>query len=990
LLITGYASIDIFRIAWYIQKTILPFMGGNTVQKLFILITAIVVSINISVFAQTNEVKLVLIDLTNPVKLDRIELLNFPVINITSEKLYSAATETQLENLSKYKIDYELLSDYVDFQNLYILSEKKNRKINELMLKTSEQIKLADMSLIIADDASINYNDLKIIPVKNITRTFKNIKTRYNSTYSSSKLDSIIIPIINDVNVESVTSYIQGLQDFGTRFLRHPNRKEVALWIKEKFELMGYSDVVLDSFVVSGFMQYNVIATYPAEVPTSKTIVVGGHHDSITQQSLSNTFAPAPGADDNASGTTAVLESARVLKENNFQSKANIKFVTFAAEELGLFGSHFYAQKFLDNNADIKLMINHDMISSSRRPLAESIVDINYYRGSEIYRDIAIQSVNKYSVSRANQGQLNSSGSDSYSFWSRGFDAVYFEEYDFSSFYHSAQDLIQNHDMEFCTEVIKGSVATLISVSLIPSVVSNFEIYDAGDGETIVLNWNPSSESNFDHYKIYLGTSEGNYSNIYETTNNTYEITGLTEGVVYYLGVSVFDTDGYESLILERTKIPYSIPLTPVQFVVDPAWHSVVLNWKANEELDLAGYNIYRSIKDSEEITKLNNELVTENTFTDNTAESGIYYNYFITAEDVDQNESEYSAILVSRAVTLDQGILLVDETADGDGSLFSPTDEQVDDFYKNAISDFNYSTFDLKSVAKISLSDLGTHSAVLWYGDDKTDQDALQFREDIKKYLEFGGKFFYSGYRPSKTFEGVTGLTYEFNEGDFLYDYFKINNVNYSLLARFNGAVSEVQGYPNIFTDQNKTEASNNYHINGIETFEAVEGAVEIYKYNSDYDIGSPQGSLSGKTVGIEYIGEDFSAVVLSFPLYYMNESEAYEFINYVFSEKFGLITNVDADDTEQIPLTFSLKQNFPNPFNPSTNIEFSIPQNQKVTLKVYDILGRLVTTLVDRELNAGNHKVTFNAGDLSSGVYLYSINAGEFNATKKLILLR
>ncbi|KUG25627.1 hypothetical protein ASZ90_004547 [hydrocarbon metagenome] len=972
------------------KKTILPFMGGNTVQKLFTLITAIVVSINISVFAQTNEVKLLAIDLTDPVKLDRIELLNFPVVNITSDKLYTAATESQLENLNKYKIGYELFSDYVNYENLYILSEKKNRKINEAMLETSEHVKLGDISLIITDDTSINYNDLKIIPVKNISRTFKNIKTRYNSTYSNSKLDSVIIPIINDVNVESVTNYIQGLQDFGTRFLRHPNRKEVALWIKEKFELMGYSDVVLDSFVISGYMQYNVIATYPAEVPTSKTIVVGGHHDSITQQSLSNTFAPAPGADDNASGTTAVLESARVLMMNNFQSEANIKFVTFAAEELGLYGSHFYAQKALDSGADIKLMINHDMISSSRRPLAESVVDINYYRGSEVYKDIAIQSVNKYTVSRANQGQSNSSGSDSYSFWSRGFDAVYFEENDFSSYYHTAEDLIENHDMEFCTEVIKGSVATLISVSLIPAVISNFEIFDAGDGETIVLNWNPSSESNFDHYKVYLGTSEGNYSNAYETTNSNYVITGLSEGVVYYIGVSVVDTDGYESFILERTKIPYSVPLTPAQLSVEPAWHSVVLNWKENEELDLAGYNVYRSEKESEEITKLNNELVTENTFTDNTAESGIYYNYFISAEDLDQNESEYSAKIVSRAVTLDQGILLVDETADGDGSLFAPTDEQVDDFYRNAISDFDYSAFDLKSAAKINLSDLGAHSAVLWYGDDKTDQNALQFTEDIKKYLEFGGKFFYSGYRPSKTFAGVMGLTHEFTEGDFLYDYFKIKNVNYSLLARFNGAEGKAPGYPNIFTDQNKTEASNNYHINGIETFEYVQGAEEIYKYNSGYDISTPQGSLSGKTVGIEYIGEDFSTVVLSFPLYYMNESEAYEFINYVFAEKFGLITSIETDETDKIPLTFSLQQNFPNPFNPSTNIEFSLPQNQKVTLKVYDILGRLVSTLVDRELNAGNHKVTFNASNISSGVYFYTINAGEFNATKKLILLR
>ncbi|HET54196.1 MAG TPA: T9SS type A sorting domain-containing protein [Ignavibacteria bacterium] len=95
-------------------------------------------------------------------------------------------------------------------------------------------------------------------------------------------------------------------------------------------------------------------------------------------------------------------------------------------------------------------------------------------------------------------------------------------------------------------------------------------------------------------------------------------------------------------------------------------------------------------------------------------------------------------------------------------------------------------------------------------------------------------------------------------------------------------------------------------------------------------------------------------------------------------------------SDETEILVKEYQLYQNYPNPFNPSTQIKFAIPQAGVVKLKVYDILGRLVTTLVDRELNAGNHKVTFNAGDLSSGVYLYSINAGEFNETKKLILLR
>ncbi|GEM_PF-230915 len=89
-------------------------------------------------------------------------------------------------------------------------------------------------------------------------------------------------------------------------------------------------------------------------------------------------------------------------------------------------------------------------------------------------------------------------------------------------------------------------------------------------------------------------------------------------------------------------------------------------------------------------------------------------------------------------------------------------------------------------------------------------------------------------------------------------------------------------------------------------------------------------------------------------------------------------------------VPTNFTLEQNFPNPFNPTTNIHYSIPQASQVTLKVYDILGRLVQTLVNTEQKPGNYSVTFNAQNLSSGVYFYQLHAGSFTGTKKLMLLK
>lgn len=88
--------------------------------------------------------------------------------------------------------------------------------------------------------------------------------------------------------------------------------------------------------------------------------------------------------------------------------------------------------------------------------------------------------------------------------------------------------------------------------------------------------------------------------------------------------------------------------------------------------------------------------------------------------------------------------------------------------------------------------------------------------------------------------------------------------------------------------------------------------------------------------------------------------------------------------------PLQFSFEQNYPNPFNPSTTIEYSIPQNGFVSLKVFNILGKEVATLVNEQVMAGKHKIDFDASGLNSGVYFYKIENGNFVETKKMILLK
>ena len=96
------------------------------------------------------------------------------------------------------------------------------------------------------------------------------------------------------------------------------------------------------------------------------------------------------------------------------------------------------------------------------------------------------------------------------------------------------------------------------------------------------------------------------------------------------------------------------------------------------------------------------------------------------------------------------------------------------------------------------------------------------------------------------------------------------------------------------------------------------------------------------------------------------------------------------DVDVIVGLPNEFVLAQNYPNPFNPSTSITYQIAVNNLVNLKIYNVLGNEIATLVNEVQPAGKYEITFNASSLSSGTYFYKLQAGNIIETKKMILLK
>jgi hypothetical protein len=293
---------------------------------------------------------------------------------------------------------------------------------------------------------------------------------------SNIKNDSTINVLMAEVNMDSVTSYIQSLQDMGTRFMIAPNRLQVAEWIRDKFLSFGVEHVRIDSTSCNTLInlwnlqydtitwQYNVIATIPGAENTNEYYVVGAHYDNVVAPN-GDPMVFAPGADDNASGVAALFEIARIFTEKEYHPVTNIELVAFGAEELmnfGNSGAQGYVANAIAQNMDIQLMLNNDMIANNNGPLWR--IDVSNYYGCEWYTNMAEYIALTYTeIQPLLDNPSSSAGGDCKYFYQEGIPCVYFMEHDFNPYYHSEEDVIDHCEIDYCAEAIKISLGVLVA-----------------------------------------------------------------------------------------------------------------------------------------------------------------------------------------------------------------------------------------------------------------------------------------------------------------------------------------------------------------------------------------------------------------------------------------------------------------------------------------------------------------------------------------------
>jgi hypothetical protein len=328
--------------------------------------------------------------------------------------------------------------------------------------------------------------------------------------------------LINLVSRDTLTAYVYKLQSYPPRVCGTAACKSARDWIASEFTSYGYDSVVIDSFIASSKNMENVYAYKEGTRFPDYQIVIGAHYDAV---------AGSPGADDNGSGTAAVLEMARVLR--NIETDMSIIFIAFDGEEIGLTGAYHYANQAVAQGDNIVYMLDLDMISY----LTNSNQAKVYHGTDQSYSNVWIGLADSL-VGIAGQLAGSSGGSDHYPFQQQGFTVSFVHEYVFSTVYHSAKDSTSYMNFTYMTKMVKASLATAYFISategplpavtfsypggapssVTPNVPNTFEV------EVHSANFGiPVSGSGRLHYSISGGTWQT--TSMTETSPNVYDAT---------------------------------------------------------------------------------------------------------------------------------------------------------------------------------------------------------------------------------------------------------------------------------------------------------------------------------------------------------------------------------------------------------------------------------------------------------------------------------
>jgi hypothetical protein len=363
----------------------------------------------------------------------------------------------------------------------------------------------------------------------------------------------MIIDIAGGISKDSLAAHIRSLVSLGTRFQYAENRRQVAEFISGKFRSLGYPDVALDSFKISGqtiktdsIWQYNVVATVQGSSAPDEIYLVSAHYDDYAGP---DSRQAAPGADDNASGVATVWEIARVLKAKGFRPASTIRFIAWAAEEMTIHirtsGSIVYAGRMASAGEDLRLSVCNDMVASTSGKDFQAAGSCIHGKDSWAGELLASCSSLYTSLKIIPKDEPVS---DNYRFQELGFPTTGFMEYKITPSFHTIYDSLSRCNMDFCREVAKATCAVLLNEQLAP--VPQDPVTDGGK-DFIQISWKRTANRNVKSFNIYRTTLPDStflFIARIDASRNSWKDTDVVPGCHYQYRVTSLDDRSFESI----------------------------------------------------------------------------------------------------------------------------------------------------------------------------------------------------------------------------------------------------------------------------------------------------------------------------------------------------------------------------------------------------------------------------------------------------------
>ena len=312
--------------------------------------------------------------------------------------------------------------------------------------------------------------------------------------------------ILSQIHADSLKKTVEDLVAFDNRLCCATvgNNKKVAQYLIQRLQNYGVENAAIDSFFVSigyhwllngGVNQYmyNVKGRLSGSVNPDSVVIIGAHLDAICYDSNYKIQSTTPGANDNATGIAVMIEVARIFHANNLTPIYSIDFMAFDAEEIGLFGSKYDANKRKTANEKVYVMLNNDMVGLQSEE--EDEWKVVFHADADDVQNKAVSICSNYTLLHPYiPDNMDSSyrNSDSWAYRLMGFNTFYTHEYEDDPYYHSLSDKPQRMNYHYMTEIAKLHFSLLYDFA-IESIIKNASLNESALTSTFTIYPNPTT-----------------------------------------------------------------------------------------------------------------------------------------------------------------------------------------------------------------------------------------------------------------------------------------------------------------------------------------------------------------------------------------------------------------------------------------------------------------------------------------------------------------